>query len=305
VALAHTSVVTIGNFDGVHLGHRALIDHCRSLSQADDTLALVTFEPLPRAYFDPANAPPRLTSPAERVRLVGEIGVDLVWLMRFDERLARMGPEEFVRRVLVESLGARHVVTGEDFRFGHRREGDLALMRSLGRKFGFESHIVETVAQGGLRVSSGAVREALADGEFELAAELLARPYSISGRVLRGRQFGRKLGYPTANVKIRALPCPLRGIFAVRGRVVGDVWRPAVASLGWRPMVGGEDMLLEVHFFDFEADLYGQRLEAQFVAKLRDEAHFATIDDMVRQMKEDERQARKILSTEQWITKTP
>jgi riboflavin kinase/FMN adenylyltransferase len=305
VALARTSVVTIGNFDGVHLGHRALIGHCQSLSRADDALALVTFEPLPRGFFDPGNPPPRLTSPAERVRLVDQAGVDLVWLMRFDDQLASMGPEDFVRRVLVESLGARHVVTGNDFRFGHRREGDLALMSALGRQYGFESHVVATVTQGGRRVSSGAVREALAEGELETAAELLGRPYSISGRVLRGRQLGRKLGYPTANLKIRALPCPLQGIFAVRARVVGEIWRPAVASLGWRPMVGGEEMLLEVHFFDFEADLYGQRLETQFVAKLRDEAHFATIDDMVRQMKDDERQAREILSTEQWITKTP
>lgn len=301
-ALAHSSVVTIGNFDGVHLGHQALIEHCRSVCSPDDSLAVVTFEPLPRAFFDPDNAPPRLSSPAEKLRRLDEAGVDLVWMMRFDGKLARVGAEDFVRRVLVESLAARFVVTGQDFRFGHRREGDLDLMRALGERHGFISRVVETVTVNGQRVSSGSVRQALARSDFDTAAAMLGRPYTISGRVLRGRGMGRELGYPTANVKIRALPCPLQGIFAVRARVAGDLWRPAVASLGWRPMFGGEDMLLEVHFFDFEADLYGVRLETEFVAKLRDESHFATIEDMVRQMKSDEAQARTILGTEAWIT---
>jgi len=302
VALARSSVVTIGNFDGVHLGHQALIDYCLSVCNVDDRLAVVTFEPLPRAFFDPDKAPPRLNTPTEKLRLLDKAGADLVWMMRFDAELARVGPEDFVREVLVESLAARHVVTGGDFRFGHRREGDLELMRALGARHGFESQIVDTVTLDGQRVSSGAVREALARSDFVSAAAMLGRPYSVSGRVLRGRRLGRKLGYPTANVKIRALPCPLQGIFAVRARAEGDLWRPAVASLGWRPMFGGEDMLLEVHYFDFEADLYGLRLETEFVAKLRDEAHFATIEDMVRQMKSDEAQARTILGTGAWIT---
>lgn len=303
--LARSSVVTIGNFDGVHLGHQALIDRCRSLGNPGDSLVVVTFEPLPRAFFDPEHAPPRLSSPVGRLRLLLEAGIDLVWMMRFDAELAGVGAEDFVRRVLVEALGARYVVTGADFRFGHRREGDLKLLRALGERYGFESEVVETLKLDGQRVSSGAVREALAGGEFAAAASLLGRPFAISGHVFRGRGLGRKLGYPTANLKIRALPSPLQGIFAVRARVAGDVWRPAVASLGSRPMFGGEEMLLEVHFFDFDEDLYGRRLEAQFVAKLRDEAHFATIDELVREMKNDEAQARGILGTEQWITKTP
>lgn len=300
--LARSSVVTIGNFDGVHRGHQALIERCRSLKAPEGDLVVVTFEPLPRAYFDPDNAPPRLTAPAERLRLLIDAGVDLVWMMRFDAALAGLAAKDFVGQVLVESLGARTVVTGEDFRFGHRRQGDLELLGTLGKKHGFEVCVVETLIHDGLRVSSGAVREALARSEFEMAAALLGRPYSITGRVLRGRQLGRKLGFPTANLRIRALPCPLHGIFAVGARVVGDVWRPAVASLGWRPMFGGEDMLLEVHFFDFDEDLYGRRLEVRFVAKLRDEAHFATIEDMVRQMKKDEARAREIMGTEEWVT---
>jgi riboflavin kinase/FMN adenylyltransferase len=291
-------VVTIGNFDGVHLGHQALVKRCRALASGDDVLAVVTFEPLPRAFFDPEHAPARLATPVERVRLLDKVGAELVWMMRFDRHLAGLGPEDFVRQVLVDGLGARHVVTGDDFRFGHKREGDLNLLASLGERFGFRSHVAETVTMSGRRISSGAVRELLANGKFEAAGAMLGRPYVIAGRVMHGRQLGRKLGYPTANVKIRALPCPIQGIFAVRARVKGDTWRPGVASLGWRPVVGGEDMLLEVHFFDLDGDFYGQHLETQFVEKLRDEAHFATIDDMVRQMKNDEARARAILGTE-------
>lgn len=301
--LASSSVVTIGNFDGVHLGHRALIRHCDALTAEGDALTVVTFEPLPRAHFDPDNAPPRLSPPADRLRLLEQAGVDLTWMMRFDQALAQVSAQEFVLQVLVNALGARHVVTGDDFRFGHKRTGDLNLMRRLGERHGFEAHVVPTVELEGQRVSSGAVRDALAADEFERAAKMLGRPFAIFGPVLRGRQLGRELGYPTANVRIRAMPCPIQGIFAVRARVAGDVWRPGVSSLGWRPMVAGEEMLLEVHFFDFEGDLYGRRLEVQFVAKLRDEAHFDTLDDMVRQMKDDESRARELLGTEQWITK--
>lgn len=301
-SLSPSSVVTIGNFDGVHLGHRALIDQCAALKAAADALAVVTFEPLPRAFFNPEDAPPRLTPPVDRLRLLEQAGVDLTWMMRFDHALARLIPEEFVGQVLVDGLGARHVVTGDDFRFGHKRAGDLDMLRRLGARHGFESHVAETVTHNGLRVSSGAIRKALADGEFELAAAMLGRPFAISGRVTRGRQLGRTLGYPTSNVRIRVMPCPIQGIFAVRARVVGELWRPGVASLGWRPMVAGEEMLLEVHFFDLDADLYGRRLETRFVAKLRDEAHFDTLDDMVGQMKNDESRAREILGTEQWMT---
>ena len=296
--LSRSSIVTIGNFDGVHVGHRALIDRCRSLQGEEDDLAVVTFEPLPRAFFKPEDAPPRLSSPAERIRLLERAGADLVWMLRFDRQTAEIEAEAFVKAVLVESLGARHVVTGDDFRFGHRREGDLELMRSMGERLGFHAHVVETVTMEGQRVSSGAVREALAASDFERAAALLGRPYSITGRVQRGRQLGRKLGYPTANIAIRALPSPVQGVFAVRARIAGDAWRPGVANLGRRPAVGGEDLLLEVHFLDHEASLYGEKLQTQFVAKLRDEAHFTTMEDMVCQRKKDEQQARAILGAE-------
>ncbi|HKJ18976.1 MAG TPA: bifunctional riboflavin kinase/FAD synthetase [Xanthomonadales bacterium] len=296
--LSDASVVTIGNYDGVHLGHQRLIDLCRSLAGPNGNVAVVTFEPLPLAFFGPQSAPARLTSPIERVRLLDEVGVDLVWMQRFDAKLASMEPQDFIRLALVESLGARHVVTGDDFRFGHKRAGDLEMLAALGAQYGFESHVASTLTQDGQRVSSGAIREALANSDFETAARMLGRSYTIRGRVLKGQQLGRRLGYPTANLKITALPSPLNGVFAVRARVMGDVWREGVANLGVRPMVEGEDFLLEVHLFDFEGDLYGRKLEVEFVAKLRDEARFETMADMVGQMKLDEAQARKRLGLE-------
>lgn len=279
----------------MHLGHRALINHCSSLLAQGDDLAVVTFEPLPKAFFAPEHAPARLSPPGEKLKLLEEAGVDLVWQMRFDLALAVLEPRAFVELVLVKGLAARHVVTGDDFRFGRDRAGNLAQLRQLGGKFGFETHVVEGLHMDGQRVSSGTIRQALAAGDFALAARLLGRPYRMSGRVSRGQQLGRKLGYPTANLRVKALPSPVEGIFAVRARVPGDTWRPAVASLGWRPTVGGEDLLLEVHFFDYDASLYGQRLEVEFVAKLRDESHFRHIDGLVEQMKRDEEEARAIL----------
>lgn len=303
-ALVPSSVVTIGGFDGVHLGHDALIERCQALKSGGDKVTVVTFEPLPRAFFDPAHAPPRLSSPVDKLRLLRRAGVDFTWMMRFDASLARVSSVEFAERVLVRGLGARQVVTGVDFRFGHRREGDLDLMRRLGERHGFAVSVVDTVTVAGRRVSSGNIRAALAGGELELAAAMLGRPYTMCGRVLRGQQLGRRLGYPTANLKVRNLPCPLQGIFAAEARVAGEGWKPAVASLGRRPAVGGEDLLLEVHFFDVDEVFYGRWLEVRFVAKLRDESHFENIDELIRQMKRDEAEARTILGRGAWTTKT-
>ncbi len=293
--MLRSSVVTIGNYDGVHLGHQSLVKICRSLAGPDGQVVVVTFEPLPLAFFASDSAPARLSSPVERIRLLDGLGVDLVWMLRFDSELATLSPQDFVRQALVESLGAQHVVTGDDFRFGHRREGDLETLANLGRQHGFEAHVAPTLMQEGLRVSSGAIREALASSDFDKAAGMLGRCYSMRGRVLRGQQLGRRLGFPTANIKIRALPSPLHGVFAVQARTMDGRWQPGVANLGVRPMVAGEDFLLEVHLFDFEGDLYGRRLEVRFVAKLRDEARFATMTDMVEQMKIDEARARQLL----------
>lgn len=295
------SVVTIGNFDGVHLGHQALVDCARQRTLPGEQLAVVTFEPLPQAFFRPEQAPARLSTVRQKLALLSGMGVELCWMMRFDQALSRLSPEEFVRQVLVDGLAARHVVVGEDFRFGHKRAGNLDLLTSLGQKAGFSVETVTAVLLAGERISSTAIRQSLAESDFSKAATMLGRPFRMDGHVVVGQQLGRKLGYPTANLRVKAQPCPIHGIFAVYARnceLKGrQAWLPGVASLGRRPTVGGEELLLEVHLFDFAASLYGQRLQVEFVAKLRDESHFANVDTMRVQMQRDENEARKILAS--------
>jgi len=294
------SIVTIGNFDGLHLGHQALIRYCRSVAHVNDLVAVVTFEPLPQALLQPAAAPARLSTIYQKLDALRRENIDLVWLLRFDTALSRLSACDFAQQVIAHGLAARHVVVGADFHFGHRREGDVSMLRTLGHRFGFEVNIVPPVYLGEARVSSSAIRQALAVGEFARAATMLGRPFRMEGHVVRGRQLGRTLGYATANLRIRARPCPVQGIFAVFLRVNGKQergdWRPAVASLGWRPTVGGQEPLLEAHLFDFDGELYGQRLEVQFVAKLREEAHFGSLQELVAQMRCDEAAARTVLA---------
>ncbi|MEE4175347.1 MAG: bifunctional riboflavin kinase/FAD synthetase [Xanthomonadales bacterium] len=317
--LRGASAVAIGNFDGVHLGHQALLRRARELAAEVDpadlakvpgvaseavATAVVSFEPLPRAFFAPQAAPVRLTGPAEKLRLLRENGVDLAWLLRFNAALAGLSARAFVERILVRGLGARAVVIGEDFRFGRGREGDLATMQALGDEYGFVVSPVGAVMADGLRISSTAIREALARGELDRAATLLGRPYALTGHVVRGRQLGRKLGYPTANLRPWGGAAPVDGVFAVRARVLDadgaggacGPWRDGVASVGVRPAVGGGEPLVEVHLFDFEGDLYGRRLETRFVKRLRGEEDFPDLDALVVQMNNDEREARAVLA---------
>ena len=293
-------VLTIGNFDGMHRGHDALISRCRDLAARGSEVAVVTFEPLPQALFWPDSAPARLSTVYQKLQLLRDKGVDRVWLLRFDRAFSRLSARDFAEQVIVRGLAASHVVVGEDFHFGHRREGDVEKLSGFGRQHGFELDIVPAVYQHGARVSSSAIRHFLAQGDFPAAAAMLGRPFSMEGHVVRGQHLGRKLGYPTANLRIRAVPSPVEGIFAVHARTCGQdehaSWMPGVCSLGWRPTVGGREPLLEVHIFEFDGDLYGQRLEVEFVAKLRKESHFATIEQLVEQMRHDEAQARAILA---------
>jgi riboflavin kinase/FMN adenylyltransferase len=295
------AAVAIGNFDGVHRGHQALIARCRALAEADSghgrlAVAVVTFEPLPQAYFRPEEAPARLSTVYQKLSLFRSAGVDVVWLMRFDRQFASLTAREFAEGVLLRQMSARHVVIGEDFRFGYRREGDVPLLRLLGSEFGFQVVTEPPVASDGERISSSGIRRLLAGADFAAAAEWLGRPFRMEGHVVRGAGLGRRLGYPTANLRIRAQPSPLGGVLAAWARVAGGPWRPAVTNLGRRPAVGGGEPLLEVHFFDFEGDLYGQRLEVQFVAKLRDEQGFERIEGLVEQMQRDARAARELLA---------
>lgn len=299
--LLQSSVVTIGNFDGFHLGHQALIRRCQVLADGKAPVAVVTFEPLPQSWFRPGSAPARLMTVRQKLDYLVNKGVDLVWLMRFNQDLAAMSAGAFVQSVLRETLAARHVVVGEDFHYGQGRQGDTNSLRHSGKTLGFELNTVPMLDINGQRVSSTNIRNSLACGDLEQAKRLLGRPFRMAGRVVRGRQLGRELGYPTANIRVVTSPSPLMGVFAIRARWGDNDWRDGVANLGTRPAVGGEGLLLEAHLFDFNDSLYGRRLEVEFVKKLRDEANFEDIDDLVVQMREDERQARNCLTQNRYV----
>lgn len=298
--LSDSSIVTIGNFDGVHQGHQALIKRCRERAGAGAEVAVVTFEPLPQAWFRPQQAPARLTGPQQKLRLLEEAGVDLVWVMRFGQELAELTARAFISTVICDSLRASAVVVGQDFRFGKSREGDLQLLMQFGQEFGFDVEGLADVELDGERVSSSAVRRALAAGEFHGAARLLGREFTIEGEVIAGQQLGHGLGYPTANIRPETLPCPLSGVFAVRCKLRGTAqWLDGVANLGTRPAVGGGEFLVEVHIFDFDDDLYGQDLEVAFVGKIRNELDFRKIEELKARMSIDETLAREMLATKQ------
>jgi riboflavin kinase/FMN adenylyltransferase len=314
--------LTIGNFDGVHRGHQAMLAR---LNEAAEDLelppAVLTFDPHPREFFTPESAPPRLSTVRAKVDAFRAYGVEVVWIARFDRRLASLEPEAFVEQVLEVGLDARWVLVGEDFRFGRKRRGDLALLRATARTFSVEA--MSTVTVDGERVSSTAVREALARGDVSRAAALLGRPYTLSGHVAHGDKRGRNLGFPTANIPLRHTPA-LSGIFAVRVHGLGPaaahaslapreageagcLERPGatggvplrgVASLGVRPTVKPDGLpLLEVFLFDFDASIYGRRITVEFLHKLRDEERFPDLDALTRRMHADVAQAREFFAS--------
>lgn len=289
-------VVCIGAFDGLHLGHRALVGRtvARARALGVESVAL-SFEPLPREFFSGTQAPARLSLPRAKVEGLLALGVDRVGLLRFDARLAATSARDFIAEVLVGALRAREVWVGPGFAFGQGRQGDLALLQEVESAHGFSAHAIEPIALGGERVSSSDVRRRLANGDLAGAALRLGRPYALSGHVVRGRQLGRTFGFPTANLRLGRFRPALGGIFAVRVHAQGLVGWPSVASLGTRPMVDGVEPLLETHLFDFDGDLYGRRIVVEFVAKLRDEQRFADLPAMTAQMHRDAAQARAML----------
>jgi riboflavin kinase / FMN adenylyltransferase len=290
------SVVCIGAFDGLHLGHRALVRHAVARARALGVPAVVlSFEPLPREFFGGPAAPARLQLPAMRVREFQAIGIDRVGLLRFNAALAAMTADDFVQRMLIERLGVREVWVGPDFRFGHGRVGNLALLQRMGADAGFAADTIAPVEIDGARVSSTRIRTALLAGDFRSAAKLLGKPYAIRGRVVRGKQLGRTLGYPTANLRFANKTPALRGIYATWVHGIGDEPMASVSSFGTRPTVDGKEPLLEAHVFDFDGDLYGRHIEIEFVAKLRDEEKFPDLPTLVVQMNRDAEQARRIL----------
>lgn len=286
--------LTVGNFDGVHLGHRAMIQRLRAAALRLRVPACVmTFEPHPREFFAPDQAPTRLTSLREKLVALDGLGVDRALVCRFDYDFARVTAEAFVERYLIDGLAVRWVLVGDDFRFGARRQGDAELLTAIGRKHGFEVERMSSVTVDGVRVSSTAVRERLAAGELNAASRLLGRAYSISGRVVRGDGIGRQLGFPTANVHMRHNRPPLAGIFVVEVVGASERTAPAVASLGVRPTVTDSGRaVLEVHLLDFVGDLYGRHLEVRFLRKLREEEKYPGLDALRAAIARDVDQAR-------------
>lgn len=290
-------VVTIGNFDGVHLGHQAVISQLhRRAVERELPSCVMTFEPHPREFFDHGRAPARLSRLRDKVAALTALGVDRLLLLRFDAALAALEPQAFIDRLLVAGLGARDVVVGDDFRFGHARRGDYAWLARAGHDTGFAVETAETRMVDGERISSTRVRRALAAGDLDYAARLLGGPYTIRGRVIHGEKLGRTLGFPTANIALDGYRLPLTGIFAVLAWDASGRRFPGVANLGWRPTVGGTRPLLEVHAFDFDGDLYGAHLCVQLLARLRPEERFESVAAMTERMHEDARAARDLLA---------
>lgn len=286
--------LTIGNFDGVHLGHRAMLARLKDAA-AEKSLppCAMTFEPHPREFFAPDRAPARLTSLREKLELLAAAGIARTYVCRFDYRFAQIAAEDFVEQTLVRGLGVKHVLVGDDFRFGARRAGDFALLSAHAARLGYTVEAMGSVTLDGVRVSSTAVREALATGDLERAAGLLGRLYSISGRIVRGDGLGRQLGYPTANIRIRHNHPPLTGIFAVEVRGLQDAPLRGVASLGVRPTVKqAAEPVLEVFLLDFSADVYGRHARVDFLHKFRDEAKFADLAALTEQIARDVDDAR-------------
>jgi riboflavin kinase / FMN adenylyltransferase len=290
-------VATIGNFDGVHLGHQAMFRQLRREADSHELpLTVIIFEPQPMEYFRPAEAPPRLTSLREKVRIFAGLGIDNVLILHFSKRLAAMGAETFIDEILVRGLGVRHLFVGDDFRFGRARSGDVRMLREAGEAQGFTVDNMDTLTHRDERISSTRIRRHLIEGDLEEANTCLGRSYAICGRVAHGDKRGRTIGFPTLNVVLRRKSSPLRGVFAVRAGGLGDKLLPGVANIGNRPTVEGDDrFILEVHLFDFDREVYGQLVEVDFVARIRDEMKFDSFDALRRQILEDADKARRLL----------
>ena len=289
--------LTVGNFDGIHLGHQAMLERLVGEARKRALMSCVlTFEPHPREFFSPLAAPTRLTSLREKFELLAARGIKRVHVQRFTRSFAAIAPEVFIEQVLAKRLKTRWLLIGEDFRFGARRAGDLPLLKNLGGRCGYEVEIMPVVTRSGTRVSSSAVRAALAAGDLAAAEALLGRPYGISGRVVHGRKLGRELGFATANVQLRHNRPPLTGIYAVRVHGIGTAARPAVASLGVRPTITASGRaVLEVHLFDFSGDLYKAHVRVEFLHKIRDEEKYSDLDALKAQIGRDCEAARSFL----------
>jgi riboflavin kinase / FMN adenylyltransferase len=293
----HGCVLTVGNYDGVHLGHQHMIGVLKQrAAELRCAAAVLVFEPSSKEFIDPAGAPPRLTRWREKFLALAALGVERLVTLRFDDEMRAMSPQCFVERLIVKGLGVRHMVVGNDFRYRTKAEGTIDSLRAAGTVHGFSVEQIAPYVLDGVRVSSTAVRERLEIGDCLGAARLLGRRYRMMGRVCYGEALGRTLGFPTANLRLMRRKSPLWGVLAVRVHGIESAPLDGVASLGTRPTVNGIEPLLEVHIFDFAGNLYGRAIEVEFIAKLRDEVKFDSLGSMMVQMKADAAQARDLLS---------
>ncbi|MCH9698503.1 MAG: bifunctional riboflavin kinase/FAD synthetase [Gammaproteobacteria bacterium] len=292
-------VATIGNFDGVHRGHRMIIDQ---LAEYGQTLKLPTvvviFEPHPLELLKPERAPARLSRLREKLALLQQLPVDQVMVLRFDAKLANLSAEDFVCKYLIDGLNIQRLVIGDDFQFGRQRQGNFELLKRLGSQYNFDVINNQTLLDNDRRISSTAVRQALHNGDLQAASQLLGRPYAICGRVVKGDGRGRELGYPTANIRLSRNSIALKGVFAVNATLESGMTVPGVANIGVRPTVDNNNRIasLEVHLFDMDQNLYGQYLQVEFQSQLRDERKFDSLQELTRQIKTDTEQARSVLN---------
>ena len=291
--------LTIGNFDGVHLGHQAILRHLRQ--KADELnlpMAVMLFEPQPREYFLGEKAPARLMRLRDKLHYLKQAVVDIFIVAKFDRTFAGMPAELFVEDWLVRTLNVKFLSIGDDFKFGAKRQGNFALLQQAGEKFGFTVEDNRSFCLDELRISSTAIREALANDDLMLAEKLLGRPYRILGRVIHGNQLGRTIGFPTANIRLHRQVNPVKGVYAVKVRLKSGAFFNGVANIGTRPTINGVNQLLEAHLFDFQGDIYGQWLEVELCHKIRNEMKFASFDDLKDQIAKDVETAKNIFKTD-------
>ena len=297
--LRNGSVMTIGSFDGLHLGHQQLLDRVMAKAKSAGIPSIVmSFEPTPKEFFSVTNPPARLMRFREKFESLAEYGVDIFYCPRFGSTMRDIRSDAFIRQILVHGMNARHIVIGDDFHFARKREGSIEDLLRVQKALQFDVDRVESIIREDIRVSSTAIRESLAIGDLPRATKLLGRPYRMSGRIIKGRQIGRTLGMPTANVDLRRRQSAVAGIFAVQITGLAEGVVDGVASVGTRPTFDLTKPLLEVYLFDFDRDIYGEYIHVDFIERIRDEKKFNSIEDLVAQMNQDAENARSILAAD-------
>jgi riboflavin kinase/FMN adenylyltransferase len=292
------SAVTIGNFDGVHRGHQQVISQLKRVAQqASLPTVVIIFEPQPIEYFAPGKAPKRLARFREKIAYLQAQQIDYLLCLRFDAELASQSAEAFVQQILLQSLNTRHLVIGDDFHFGKNRQGNFRFLQQHSKRFGFEVDETETLIIDGERVSSTRVRQCIQQDDFDKAAELLGRPYSLSGRVAHGQKLGRELGFPTINIKMGDKTLIVKGIFAVIVKGIDNRALRGVASIGTRPTVNGVDTILEVYILDFDQDVYGYSVVVEFLYKIRNEEKFDSLEELTTWIAQDTEKAKAFFNT--------